>query len=497
MKKSLSLLLSLLLLFGAVTAGYADAGVRYRVTVTRALLLKTADILSDPVAELPRGTVVTAEETQGSMIRVKVPSEGLTGWLHLGNVTPLPDGETELTAITVTALPDKTVYIEGEETLDPTGLMITGRFLDGHEVPLRGYTLLIPDFLTYGEKNVEVLYTDHGATFYTSFSVTVAKVPVKALTLLTPPAKTEYIEREPLDLTGLSVRVDYADGRAAETYDAEEIAKNPAFLLYGCHDEAPGKPVTAGEHHLQLMFRYPEYAVELTFTARRRVLTGLKVATDPTSMTTYSKTEIPDLTGLTLTATYDNGETETLTAEDCEIACAPAAFVIGKGNLVTLTYGGKSVVLDFTYVPDEPAGIRIQTPTTLTFILGEPIDLGGLKVFTRFLSGKEVEVTDYRLSKPDPRLIGAQTLTVTYGSYADVFTIFITPYYQRGDVDYDAKVTAADARYILRAAVGLVTLTGKAFQAADADRDGSLSAADARLALRAAVGLETLLIFED
>ena len=186
-----------------------------------------------------------------------------------------------------------------------------------------------------------------------------------------------------------------------------------------------------------------------------------------------------------------------MTAEDCEIACAPAAFVIGKGNLVTLTYGGKSVVLDFTYVPDEPAGIRIQTPTTLTFILGEPIDLSGLKVFTRYLSGKEAEATDYRLSKPDPRLIGAQTLTVTYGSYADVFTIFITPYYQRGDVDYDAKVTAADARYILRAAVGLVTLTGKAFQAADADRDGSLSAADARLALRAAVGLETLLIFED
>ena len=497
MKKSLSLLLSLLLLFGAVSAGYADAGVRYRVTVTRALLLKTADILSDPVAELPRGTVVTAEETQGSMIRVKVPSEGLTGWLHLGNVTPLPDGETGLEAISVTTPPEKTVYIEGEETLDPTGLVITGRFRDGHEEALRGYTLLIPDFLTYGEKTVEVLYTDNGATFYTSFSVTVAKVPVKALTLLTLPTKTDYIEQEPLDLTGLGVLVFFTDTAPTEIYTAEEIANNPAFMLYGCHNETPGEPVTAGEHRLQLIFRYPEFAVELPFTARRRVLTDLKVATDPKSTTTYSKTEIPDLTGLTLTAIYDNGETETLTAEDCEITCDPAAFVIGKGNLVTLTFGGMSVTLDFTYLPDEPAGIRIQTPTTLTFVLGEPIDLGGLKVFTRFLSGKEVEVTDYRLSKPDPRLIGAQTLTVTYSSYADVFTIFITPYYQRGDVDYDAKVTAADARFILRAAVGLVTLTGKALQAADADRDGNLSAADARLALRAAVGLETLLIFED
>ena len=59
-----------------------------------------------------------------------------------------------------------------------------------------------------------------------------------------------------------------------------------------------------------------------------------------------------------------------------------------------------------------------------------------------------------------------------------------------GDTDDDGLVTAGDARTILRAAVGLQTLTGEARAAADTDGDGLLTAADARLALRAAVGLE-------
>lgn len=59
-----------------------------------------------------------------------------------------------------------------------------------------------------------------------------------------------------------------------------------------------------------------------------------------------------------------------------------------------------------------------------------------------------------------------------------------------GDTDGADGVTAADARIILRAAVGLDTLSGEALSAADVNTDGNITAEDARLALRAAVGLE-------
>ena len=61
-----------------------------------------------------------------------------------------------------------------------------------------------------------------------------------------------------------------------------------------------------------------------------------------------------------------------------------------------------------------------------------------------------------------------------------------------GDVDFNGKVTASDAREILRGSVGLVSLTGVMALYADANSDGTITAADARMALRASVNLETL-----
>lgn len=59
-----------------------------------------------------------------------------------------------------------------------------------------------------------------------------------------------------------------------------------------------------------------------------------------------------------------------------------------------------------------------------------------------------------------------------------------------GDVDGDGQLTASDARFALRAAVGLDTLTTAQNATADADGDGQVTSSDARLILRAAVGLE-------
>lgn len=56
----------------------------------------------------------------------------------------------------------------------------------------------------------------------------------------------------------------------------------------------------------------------------------------------------------------------------------------------------------------------------------------------------------------------------------------------KGDADGDGKVTSADARLILRAAVGLEQID---LEVADIDGDGKITSADAREALRGSVGL--------
>lgn len=60
-----------------------------------------------------------------------------------------------------------------------------------------------------------------------------------------------------------------------------------------------------------------------------------------------------------------------------------------------------------------------------------------------------------------------------------------------GDADGDGSVTPADARLVLRIAVGLEPAEGIAVPL-DVDLDGDVTPADARLVLRRSVGLEKL-----
>lgn len=72
-----------------------------------------------------------------------------------------------------------------------------------------------------------------------------------------------------------------------------------------------------------------------------------------------------------------------------------------------------------------------------------------------------------------------------------IITIFAIPVLAalRGDIDSDGKISAGDARLVLRASVGLEDI---AIELGDIDNDGKISAGDARLVLRASVGLEDL-----
>ena len=64
------------------------------------------------------------------------------------------------------------------------------------------------------------------------------------------------------------------------------------------------------------------------------------------------------------------------------------------------------------------------------------------------------------------------------------------PEYVLGDVNDDGRITSADARLALRAAVSLETLDAVQLLSADANGDGKVTSADARLILRVAVGLD-------
>ncbi len=67
----------------------------------------------------------------------------------------------------------------------------------------------------------------------------------------------------------------------------------------------------------------------------------------------------------------------------------------------------------------------------------------------------------------------------------------VSPEFLPGDADSDGRLTAADARHILRYSVGLIGNDSDCyFESVDADEDGIITASDARKVLRVSVGLE-------
>lgn len=500
-QKLLACLLTAALLFTLILPAFAD-GAQYAVTSAFANVLPEPSAAAAPIAVLPEGTVVTVSETQNDFGKITLRSGGITGWVYMG-LLAYCGGEAQNTEkvkkIYISSLPTKTSYIEGEEAFDPAGLVIKAAYTDGKaDAPVKGYRLYLPDFSVYGEKTAYVFYTaPGGAVFSATFSLTVTKVPIKAMTLLSAPEKTAYIEGQTLSLSGLKVKVSYTDGRADRTFTAAQLLSDPDFTVIGCHNETEGAVLRRGDHTVNVYYKYPEVNVSFKVTAAKKKLLSLEIGTYPNSMVTYSNTAAPDLTGLTLSATFDNGITETILPNNCTVSCDPGSFVLGPGNTVTVSYGGKSVTLDFTYALDTAVSLELIPPKVLTFILGEPIDLTEMRVYLVNTSGGKKEIKNYRLQHIDPEQIGPQTLTVTYGEFSELLTINISPYYRKGDVDDNGKVTTADARYVLRAAIGFIHYTGNPLRAADVNRDGKVTTADARLILRDAIGLESLLDFRD
>lgn len=109
------------------------------------------------------------------------------------------------------------------------------------------------------------------------------------------------------------------------------------------------------------------------------------------------------------------------------------------------------------------------------------------------------EGTDYTVKYQAESITpGTYTVTVEFkGKYSGskelsyVINKKPEPVVVPGDIDNDGKITAADARFALRASVKLEILSDKQKLAADIDSNGSVTASDARTILRISVGLES------
>lgn len=496
MKKLLSLITALILILSAVPLASAVTG-RYIVIADFAAVHESPGITSKKIAELPKNTYVEITEVRSSNFgKAYIGKDGITGWIDMNDLAPadIPQSNTDITAIIIKTLPEKTTYIDGMEELDLTGLTVYSVDKSSKEKIITGYSVYAPRMKNPGTKTVTVSYSPDGISFFhADFTVEVIRVPVKSITVEAFPT-LQYMEHAALDLSGLCVRTEFKNPEMNTVQGYDEIKDNPDYTISSCHNEKHGDILRKGTHTFTISYKYQDISCSFDIEVIPRKLISLTIKQQPSSLVVYDKTTKPSINGLILEASYDNGEVEEVYHYNCIVDCDPSQFAIGPGNEVKVYFGELFVTLEFRYSDTKPQGIKLSTPAVLSFLKGEEIDLSSLQVYLYYTDGSLEEVTDFTVSQVDYTREGTQNIVVKYKEFSEVFSIIISPYFSKGDVNGDGKIHAADARTVLRASVGLTTLAGMTLFAGDADRNEKITANDARLILRASVGLENLYI---
>lgn len=231
-----------------------------------------------------------------------------------------------LSSIAVKSMPNKTQYFVGE-SFNQSGLSLTATYSDNSTKTISsGFACTGFSSSSAGTKTVTVSYTEGGVTKTTSFNVTVVNITLTNIAVKTNPTKTQYFIGESFNQSGLTLMATYSNG-STKTITS-------GFTCTGFSSSSTGtKTVTVS---------YTEGGVtkktSFNVTIINITLTGIAVKTNPTK-TKYYLGESFDQSGLTLTATYSNGSTKTITSG---FTCTGFSSSSTGKKTITVTYEGKT-----------------------------------------------------------------------------------------------------------------------------------------------------------
>ena len=327
--------------------------------------------------------------------------------LALPDVSVFAPAPPAVTGFAVEKLPDKTLYLPGEEP-DLTGGLLRVDYGDGTsaQLPMAEADCDIGAVGEGSQQQIALTYQEQSV----SFSVGVRQP--QGLTVQTLPDKTRYAVGEGLDLTGGLLSADYGDGLSLPVQMAEATSSGYDSTRVG------EQPVT---------LRWKGFAVSFSVTVDGGDLQSITLATLP-DKTVYQVGETFDPAGGILRLEYAGGGwAERPLAADL---CQAAAFDSPGEKSVLVTLEGKTISFAVAVADNPVTGlVLLSPPQRLTYQLGEELVVAGGRLQVCYQNGdsSELELTlalcgPIRFTQP-----GSQTVTVTYLGQSAVFTVQVEP----------------------------------------------------------------------
>ena len=314
-----------------------------------------------------------------------------------------------LTKISIAALPTKTNYLEGKETLDLTGALLrltydndTFEKISITEDMVSGF-----DNTVIGTNSLKIKY----GGFETSMNVTIIKRSLSSIEIMTTPTKTEYLEgKDSFDPTDGVLKLKYNNDTTA-TVPLSEAE------ITGFDNTVTGEQI--------LTVSYGGKTTTLNVTITPKTLERIEVSTLPNKTKYLEGKDALSKDGGVLTLYYNNDKSETVNLSEATVT----GFNNKKVGTQTLTvyYMEKTAQFDVEITAKSVTKIAVTSvPDTVTYLEGKN-DLsaqgGKLTVYYNNSTEESIDMTVDMFSGFDADTVGMQTITVTYGGKTAVFEV--------------------------------------------------------------------------
>lgn len=317
-----------------------------------------------------------------------------------------------LSWIDVVADPTKLTYRVGD-TLDFTGMVIYAYYDDNSYVDVTSGCVISPAEGTTITESMETIllnisYDDDGTELKTVYDKLELHKLI-ALDLAKDPTKTDYFVGDTLDLTGVQIKAEYSDDTEADVTASCTFSPADGSTL----SQQGSVTVTAS---------YTEDGVTKTcpivLTVEKVMLDELSVV--PPTKTTYFVGETLDLTGVHVTAIYNNYSTKDVTAA-CQYIPADGSTIEAGTAVLQIKYTEDGITLTETVdieviTLDE---IVVTPPTNVKYQVGETLDYSGVVVTAKYSNGFTKDVTAQSTFNPVNGSTASSSTNMVTVSYSE------------------------------------------------------------------------------
>ncbi len=234
---------------------------------------------------------------------------------------------------------------------------------------------------------------------------------VTGIEITKQPAKTDYVEGQTFDRTGMEVTATHKDG-------SREVVTAYGVTPLVLSTVGDGQKVTVS---------YAGCDAEVTVNVIARVQTGIEVTKMP-DKTVYLTGETFDPTGMEVSAVFNDGSKELLVTapeEEPLWTYAPQTALVPGANEITVTSGDYTAKIEVT--AKAQTGVKITTPpTTVEYANGMAFDPTGMVVVAVYDDGSEQVVTDYTIEPSDGLPAGTESVTIRHNGFTATQPVTVT-----------------------------------------------------------------------